>query len=369
MVVGVFVIGSCGSGAEDTGPSASVDPSPTTNANPESIDAVATVQKAAEATVARLGDDDMATAATFLAIDAGYDLGQLVDAGPAGRLLLNGEIVTDDGSPVAPANAPTGLILDDVTADYQVAGFSPIPDRPLSALMVRFEEAAEPPGKEAVYQRLFILMALIQQGYTLEQIMTGLFTLGGISEWFELTEADGTVVEPAQAPYESLQLYDDDYERAYATTSTSTPPTSEGPVADEEQQIAELVERAVGVYSIAPDLGAHLQGLGDVISVVPPDGEFVVAEDGTISGSFIYTIVQGADDFRLTSKWDRTLVEAPLTVLDDGLTFAAPMDLIITWDGGDTQPFVEEVTGILDVDIGQLVVTGFTELDSVRFER
>ena len=45
---------------------------------------------------------------------------------------------------------------------------------------------------------------------------------------------------------------------------------------------SELLERAVGVYPITEDLGVHLQGLGDVISVVPPVGEFVVAEDGTI---------------------------------------------------------------------------------------
>ncbi|MGI9646027.1 MAG: hypothetical protein ACR2O6_12030 [Ilumatobacteraceae bacterium] len=372
LLVGALAVGACGSASEEAGPVGDEDVATapggsTTVATDPAPGSVTGLGEAATATMGQLGDDDVATAAVFLAFDGGYQLTQIVDAGPAGRLLVNGEIVADDGSPVAPDGEPTALIIDDVTAEYQVAGFRAIPQRPLSGLMVRFQEATEPPGKEQIYQRLFLLLALMQQGYTLEQIMTALFAFGGLNDELELTDENSTVVEPADDAIESLELTDEDYERALATTSTA-PPTTE-PKSEEELLHDQLVDVALGVYSITPDLGVHLQGLGDVISVVPPVGEFVVAEDGTISGSFVYTIVQGVDDARLTSKWDRTLVEAELTLLDDGLTFTAPMDLLITWNESDTQPYVENVTGILDVDLGQLVVTGFTELDSVRFAR
>ncbi len=373
LLAGALVAGGCGSGSEEDGSPPAADPADSTEAvattvagEPEPVPSTS-LGEAAVATIEQLGVDDAATAATFLALDAGYLLPQIVDAGPAGRLLVTGEIVAADGSPVAPDGTPHDLIVDDLTADDQIAGFRQVPQQPLSLVMVRFQEAAEPPGRSVIYQRLFLLLALTQQGYSLEQIMDALFTNGGISPELELTDQDDQVIDPADEPYESLELTDEDYERALATTSTA-PPTTE-PKSEEEQRLDELVEDAVGVYPITEDLGIHLQGLGDVISVVPPVGEFVVAEDGTISGSFVYTIVQGVDDARLTSKWDRTLVEAPLELLDDGLTFSAPMDLVITWNESDTQPYVEDVTGILDVELGQLVVTGFTELDSVRFAK
>ncbi len=364
VVVVALVVASCGS-SEGEGDAATTASPATTTAPPAGAMPTPSLPDAAAGTIAHLWSDDIATAATFLAVDAGYDLEQIVVAGPAGRLSVNGQIVDADDEPEAPTRPPTALLLDDVTAEYEVAGLRSAPMVPLSGVMVRFQEAVEPPGREIVYQRLFVLMALLQQGYTLEQIMDALFTAGGLNAELALTDQNGVVVVPADEPYESLALTDEDYDRALPPpTTTTTEPRSE-----EEQRLDELVDRAVGIYPITEDLGVHLRGLGDVISVVPPVGEFVVAQDGTISGSFVYTIVQGVDDARLTSTWDRTLVEAPLTLLDDGLTFTAPVDLLITWNESDTQPYGENLTGILDVDLGQLVLTGFTELDSVRFAR
>lgn len=376
VVAAALVVASCGSATETETETGDPQPSSASAGTVEARDGsggvdeevgrIATVQEAAAATIAQFGDDDVATAATFLALDAGYDVAQIVEAGPSGRLLVDGSIVDTDDTAVVPARTPPNLIIDDVTAHGAVAGFRQTTQRPLSSVMVRFHETVEPPDKEMIYQRLFVLMALMQQGYTLEQIVNALFTLGGLDDELRLTDAGNRVVEPDEEPFASLELTTEDYDRAWTTTTTTT---TETPKTDEEQQLDVLIERAVGVYSITQDLGTHLQGLGDVVSVVPPTGQFVVADDGTISGSFAYTIVQGVDDARLTSSWDRTLVEATLTVLDDGLSFSAPMDLMITWNEGDQQPYVENVSGIIDVDTGELVVTGFTELDSVRFTR
>ena len=378
VLSGVFVLASC-SGSGGTANDATGTLGSLAGGEPERAGVAATVgaaERIADDITATFGDDTAAFAAVLLAADHGYGLDQILAAASADRLQADGGVTGPEGGIVEADYEPSGSIIDDVSEGAsQPSGIRSPPNTRLLSQVI------SDAGDEFGHGALAALIMMLWAGYSPDQIVATLVLDAHVSNDYSLVDDNGVEIEPDRSPFWEDTYSDlDDW---YWTTldDQSVVPLDSAPGRDgsvvagtaadaEQERLAKLVEQAAGVYSISPDLVGHLEGLGDVVSVAKPDGEFVVEPDGTVRGSMLYSIAQGVDgEVTLTTVWDRAFAEAELAQLDDGLTFTSQATLFVTWNGGDSQEYVETVTGLIDVKIGQLVITGLTELDSVRFER
>jgi hypothetical protein len=122
----------------------------------------------ADAVAERLGEDG-ALDAVLLAVDGGYSTAQVLEAGRSRRLIADGTILSADGTGIeAPAGPPLGLIEVDAP---------PGAARPLQGPAHRLSEVRERlkyHGSILGITGEFILISLLAQGYSAEQVIEGI---------------------------------------------------------------------------------------------------------------------------------------------------------------------------------------------------
>lgn len=408
----VLILAGCGSGDDDgTGPpavDAAESSGPTTavpadagfdesgGSAPAVAADVAGAALVAHGLVATFGDEPAALAAVLLAADDGYDVAQIIRAGATSALHTDGQVTAPDGSAVAPRYEPSRILIDDVTGgDVAPSGFRSTPkEYTLSGVLAQAGERRESVG-------LIAVLLFLGWGYSPEQIVEAIVFGAPISGEFEILDDDGDPLVPSRTPlYVSSRDDDDDFTYEYiaqewdlageeasgddavaddsagqAPDPTASEPAA-APTTDEaDVRRAELVDRAVGVYVVTTDLTLGLLNIGEVSGVSDVFGEMVVEPDGTVSGSLTYTIHQSYEGtVVLVTATERSFPSAQLEVLDDGLTFETQTIFDVTWNGSDLATYGENVTGLLDIELGlievsELAITDTSNLSTVMFER
>ncbi len=380
VLAAALVVASCGAD-EDT----AVDPSSTpfgepaasTTAaleleapSPEAAALIVEARSISDVLIGATGDESTATIAVLLASDLGYGIGQIVDAAAAGRLQTDGAVLDESGGILPPDSTPLLLLEENSPA----TGFRSPPGRVGVNKLTQWLGTLY--GEK--HAPLVLLTALLMQGYSFEQIVTAALTDQRASLDVLLLDENGDVVQPSGMRWGAPGPND-------ASQGGSVVPTTAGPSLDElagsatttaVATLTELVAQAAGVYPVSQDLvGMILAELPDATNVVL-SGELVIGVDGVVSGELVVsvteTIVVSDGTAVLVSDGDWVFAPTEVEKLDDGLVFESDVVYHGLWNGEDVGTFDFVATGLVDPEIGQILITGLMvtdSIDTVRFER
>ena len=318
------------------------------------------------------GDESAATRILLLSSDLGYTIDQIIAAAASARLQLDGVVFTDEGTVLAPNRPPILQLEEHATA----SGFRSPPERLRVSDIVNWSDRSV--GDDTGSSALIILVTLLFQGYSFEQVVTAVLTDQALDETFYLVDERGGLVRPELRFTELPDPAADGGANAESSVPTAT--ASEQPDGttppERDAALAELVERAAGAYSITDDLVDRIADEFDASSVVP-SVELVIDLDGFVSGEATYTLTQRIESrdqptVVIVSVVEFTFGPAPLEARDDGLAFEADVTYGSVVNGNDMGTAALVSNGIVDIDLGQIVVdripiTGV--LEAVRFER
>lgn len=131
-----------------------------------------------DAIVSSLGEDQGFDAVS-LALDKGYSVRQIVKAGSTDRLLIEGDIKSYAGNLETPEKPPEGVIIKNsialnelITANNREAAEDSIVPIQLTDFRVKAQKLME---NLNILSKIFILLQLADQGYTVKEMVEGFF--------------------------------------------------------------------------------------------------------------------------------------------------------------------------------------------------
>ncbi len=393
MISAVLIAASCGaSDGGDVAGSDESDPAATTSSvadTPATVDTessdgsspapdravvVDQAQAAADLLIAVAGDESAATRTRLLSSDLGYSVDQIVVAPATARLQTDGVVLNEEGTVLTPAREP-GLLL----AEHSPASGLRTPPEQLRASDV-IDWAGRVEGNDAGTTGLVLLLMLLLDGYSIEQIVDAVIADQAFDDELRLVDEGGRVVPPELPRREYPDWATDGWVEPVPTTAVSERQPGETTPSDDDPELADLVERAAGVYAITDDLTGQLASAynspGVEVTDIVTTGELVIEVDGVVSGEFSYAVTQRTEILDaveiVVQRVEFVLAPTPVELLDDGLAFEAEVTTNVVVAEVDMGAITSTSSGIVDVDLGQIVVSGVFSLeagDSVRFER
>lgn len=366
----------------------------------EAAAAIERVDALAAAVSVAFDDDVAGFAAALLAQDRGYSLDQISDAAKVGRLVANGDVVEGDGSPTPPAGTGAKLLVDDRTGGS--APDEAAQNRDASGKrIVKISEIVGPINEGSKQEGLGVFLTMfmaLETGYAPDQVITQILAGGNVVFVdFEdqkdtvnptspfvmlLLDEHDRVIKPGLGDFSDVsfplsgltghQIVSDPEPQASGAEPASTPSTDAEP-ADVEaaSELDARVQAAAGAYLIDPETATVIEqatpGEDGVEISVDVSGQIVIGGDGSVGGQLRYrvtkTVATLADDYH-TWRWEEiTLEPTTLSVLDDGLYFDAISTIAGGWGADNIEDKLgtysdRHAQGYVDVDLGQLVVTG-----------